>query len=284
MIRNLNYQNNKNTLYIIPTPIGNLEDITLRSINILKMVDKIYAEDTRVSMKLLSHYDIKKPIESMHEFNETSKTDSIIRDLDSGLNIGIISDAGMPLISDPGFEVVRAALDKGYNVVALPGPNALIPALVMSGIKTHPFMFYGFLSSKSQKRKKEIAALKYRTDTMIFYEAIHRISQTLSDLYDILGDRNFVIAREISKSYEEIIKGSLKEHKEVGDLKGELVIIIDGYTETETNNIVSIVNQVDYFIKQGFKKTDAMKQVSEMTGIPKNTIYQEYLDKKINKG
>ena len=119
---------------------------------------------------------------------------------------------------------------------------------------------------------------------MIFYEAIHRISQTLSDLYDILGDRNFVIAREISKSYEEIIKGSLKEHKEVGDLKGELVIIIDGYTETETNNIVSIVNQVDYFIKQGFKKTDAMKQVSEMTGIPKNTIYQEYLDKKINKG
>lgn len=284
MIRNLNYQNENKTLYLIPTPIGNLEDITLRALNILKSVDKIYAEDTRVTLKLMSHYDIKKPLDSLHEHNESAKLACVLNDLKQGSDIALVSDAGMPLISDPGYQLVTAVREAGFNVVALPGANALLPALVMSGIKTHPFLFYGFLDSKSNKRKSQIQDLKYRPETLIFYEAIHRIAQTMSDLYDILGDRNFIIAREISKAYEEIISGHLAEHQEIGTLKGELVIVIAGHSEAIDNQELSIIEQVDFFIKSGMKKTEAMKRVSEMTGIPKNTIYQEYLNEKISKG
>lgn len=284
MKRNLNYQNTKPTLYLIPTPIGNLEDITLRALSILKSVDKIYAEDTRVSIKLLTHFDIRKPLDSYHEHNEELKLSQIINDLKTGLNIGLISDAGMPLVSDPGYHLVQMVMQEGFNVVALPGANALLPALAMSGIATHPFLFYGFLDTKSAKRKAVLEELKYRKETMIFYEAIHRITQTLKDLYDILGDRNFVIAREISKSYEEIIRGTLQEYEMVGDLKGELVLIIEGYQDQRINSDLSIVDQVDYFIQSGLKKTEAMKKVSEMTGVPKNQIYQEYLKLTIDKG
>lgn len=284
MIRTLHYQNDRNTLYLIPTPIGNLEDITLRSLNILKSVDKLYAEDTRVTVKLLNHYDIKKPIESLHEHNEYSKINMIVTDLQNGMNLGLVSDAGMPLISDPGHIVVQAVIEAGFNVVALPGANALLPALIMSGIQTHPFLFYGFLDTKKNKRIRTIEELKYRQETLIFYEAIHRIYQTLSDLYDILGDRNFVIAREISKTYEELIRGTLSEFEEVGELKGELVIIIEGYNETEEAMELTMVEQVDYFINSGLKKTEAMKRVSDMTGIPKNKIYQEYLNETKKKG
>jgi len=283
MKRNFNYQNDKSTLYIVPTPIGNLDDITLRALNVLKSVDRIYAEDTRVTLKLMSHFDIKKPIDSLHEHNESMKSETVIQLLNDGMNIAIVSDAGMPLVSDPGHIVACQAMDAGFNVVALPGANALLPALAMSGMPTHPFLFYGFMDAKSSKRITQLQALKYRTETLVFYEAIHRISQTLKDLYDILGDRKFVIAREISKSYEEIIQGRLSEHEEIHDLKGELVLIVEGYKE-EIKHDISIIDQVDFFITSGMKKTEAMKKVSEMTGIPKNTIYQEYLDQKINKG
>ncbi len=283
MIRTLNYQNNRFTLYLIPTPIGNLEDITLRALNILKTVDKIYAEDTRVTAKLLTHYQIKKPIESLHEHNEYAKTNMIIKDLENNLNIGLVSDAGMPLISDPGYIVVQAVLEAGFNVVALPGANALLPALIMSGISTHPFLFYGFLDVKTNKRKLVLEELKYRKETLVFYEAIHRIRQTLSDLYAILGDRKIVIAREISKTYEEIIRMKLSEFEELGELKGELVIIVEGYNEEEESMNLTIEEQVDYFIASGLKKTEAMKRVSSMTGIPKNKIYQEYLKQTIKK-
>lgn len=282
MKRNLNYQNDKATLFVVPTPIGNLEDITLRALNTLKSVDKIYAEDTRVTLKLLTHYDIRKPLDSLHEHNESQKIQTILNDLSSGQSIALVSDAGMPLVSDPGSGLVVAAMEAGFNVVALPGANALLPALVMSGLKTHPFLFYGFMDAKASKRQAEITTLKYRPETLVFYEAIHRINQTLSDLYDILGDRKFVLAREISKAYEELICGRLSEHENLTDLKGELVLVVEGY-QGESLNIVSLVEQVDYFIASGLKKTEAMKRVSDMTGIPKNKIYQEYLDKKINK-
>lgn len=283
MLKNQNYQSNKSTLYLIATPIGNLEDITLRALRTLKEVDKIYAEDTRVSLKLLTHFEIKKPLISFHEHNQLMKIEDVIKDLENGLNIGLVSDAGMPLISDPGYVLVKTVLEKGYNVVSLPGANALLPALTMSGIKTHPFSFYGFLDSKTSKRNLELEDLKYRKETLIFYEAIHRIKQTLKSMYEILGDREFVICREITKAYEEIIKAKLSEYKDIPELKGELVIIVEGYLEEKLETNLSIVEQVDYFVSTGLKKTEAMKRVAQMTGLPKNQIYNEYLNSKIEK-
>lgn len=283
MKRNLNYQSNKSTLYLIATPIGNLEDITLRALKIIKEVSKIYAEDTRVTIKLLNHFEIKKPLISFHEHNQLGKINTVIGDLANGLDIGLVSDAGMPLVSDPGYDLVKRVLDEGYNVVSLPGANALLPALTMSGIKTHPFTFYGFLDSKTTKKNLELEELKYRQETLIFYEAIHRIKQTLQSMFEILGDRVFCIAREITKSYEEIIRGTLSEYADLPELKGELVIILEGYQDKAEKSDLSIVDQVDYFVNTGLRKTEAMKRVAQMTGLPKNQIYNEYLNSKIDK-
>jgi len=280
MQRNLNYQNDRPTLYLIPTPIGNLEDITLRSLKILETVDVLYAEDTRVTRKLLSHYNISKTTFSLHEHNETVRYKEVIEKLDKGLNVGLVSDAGMPLLSDPGLILAKEVMAAGYNVTSLPGANALLPALAMSGLNTHPFAFFGFLDSKKNKRIKELERIKYYPETLIFYEAIHRINDTLEDMYEILGNRKFTIAREISKTYEEIISGELSEFAELGELKGELVIVIEGY-QNEKKVDISLVEQVDFFVASGMKKTEAMKRVSEMTGIPKNKIYEEYLNSHI---
>lgn len=283
MLRTLNYQNKSATLYLIPTPIGNLEDLTMRALKILKTVDVLYAEDTRVTKKLLNYYQVDIMPVSFHEHNELKRSEEVIAHLNNGLNVGLVSDAGMPLLSDPGFELVKQIKSLGFNVVALPGANALLPGLLMSGIKTIPFVFLGFLEAKSSKRIKELERVKYYPETLIFYEAVHRISACLKDMFSILGDRDFVIAREISKAFEEIISGKLSEYTEIQDLKGELVVIVQGYEEEIESNL-SIVEQVDYFIATGLKKTEAMKKVSEMTKIPKNMIYQEYLERKIKEG
>ncbi len=280
MLRNLNYQNEKSSLYLIPTPIGNLEDITMRALKVLKEIDLLYAEDTRVTRKLLSYYNIDKTPASLHEHNEIKRNDEILSNLEKGLNVGIVSDAGMPLVSDPGYLLVKSALEKGYNVIALPGANALLTGLVMSGLKPHPFVFLGFLDSRTNRRKHALERIKYYPETLVFYEAIHRIKKCLQDMYEILGDREFVIAREVTKAYEEIIRGKLSEFNELDELKGELVVMVEGYQEV-IDNTLSIVQQVDYFIQSGLKKTEAMKRVSEMTNIPKNKIYQEYLNEKI---
>lgn len=283
MLRNFNYQSNKSTLYLVATPIGNLEDITLRALRILKEVDVIYAEDTRVTGKLLAHFEIKKPVYSFHDHNSSIKINSVLKDLKEGLKVGLVSDAGMPLVSDPGFDLVKKVIENDFNVVSLPGANALLPALTMSGIKTHPFLFYGFLDSKQNKKLEELESLKYQTATLVFYEAIHRISQTLKNIYDTFGDRDFVIAREITKAYEEIIRGKLSEYNELPDLKGELVLIVEGYKNETIKSDLNIVQQIDFFVESGLKKTEAMKKVSELTGIPKNKIYQQYLNEKIDK-
>lgn len=280
MERHLNYQNEKATLYLVPTPIGNLEDMTFRAVSILQKADLVYAEDTRVSKKILSYYNISKNLVSLHEHNESKRFEEILENLNQGMNIAIISDAGMPLLSDPGFLIVKEVKKAGYNVVALPGANAVLPGLLMSGIKTIPFVFIGFLDAKQKKRKEELLKYQYYPQTLVFYEAIHRIKQTLEDLYQIFGDRNFVIAREISKAYEEIISGKLSEYNELEELKGELVLVVEGFSETIDSDL-SIVEQVDFFIETGLKKTEAMKKVSEMTNIPKNRIYEEYLSEKI---
>ncbi|XFA98248.1 16S rRNA (cytidine(1402)-2'-O)-methyltransferase [Candidatus Izemoplasma sp. B36] len=283
MLRNLNYQSNKSTLYLIATPIGNLEDITFRALNILKEVDKLYAEDTRVTQKLLAHFDIRKPLISFHEHNSNMKINDVLNDLENGLNVGLVSDAGMPLVSDPGYDLVKVVIENKFNVVSLPGANALLPALTMSGIKTHPFLFYGFLDAKNKKRLEQLEELEYQSATLIFYEAIHRIKDTLKDMYEVFGDRDFVIAREITKAYEEIIKGKLSEYSNIPELKGELVVVIEGYKQIEEKSNLSITQQVDFFLESGMKKTEAMKKVSSLTGIPKNQIYQEYLKEKIDK-
>jgi len=275
------YQNDSPTLYLVPTPIGNLEDMTFRAINILKKVDIIFAEDTRTTRKLMTHFDIKTKMDSYHDHNETEKMNVLIDKLKSGKNIALVSDAGMPLISDPGYHLVQKTIEENFNVVALPGANALLPALIMSGLKTQPFVFLGFLDHKTKRRIEMIERVKYYPETLIFYESIHRVKDSLKDLYQVLGNRNFTIAREISKSYEETIRGKLSEYNDLNTLKGELVLIVEGYSEELLNEELSIVEQVDYFIKQGLKKTEAMKRVSQMTQIPKNKIYQEYLQEKI---
>jgi len=275
------YQNDLPTLYLVPTPIGNLEDMTFRAINILKAVDIIFAEDTRTSRKIMTHFDIKTKMDSYHDHNEAEKMDVLIDKLKSGKNIALVSDAGMPLISDPGYHLVQKAIEDNFNVVALPGANALLPALIMSGLKTQPFVFLGFLDHKTKKRTEMIERVKYYPETLIFYESIHRIKDSLKDLYKVLGDRTFTIAREITKSYEETIRGKLSEYDDIKVLKGELVLIVEGYSEELLNEELTIVEQVDYFIDQGLKKTEAMKRVSQMTQIPKNKIYQEYLQEKI---
>ncbi|QWB99846.1 16S rRNA (cytidine(1402)-2'-O)-methyltransferase [Mycoplasmatota bacterium] len=275
------YQNHQATLYLVPTPIGNLEDITFRALKILKEVDIVFAEDTRNTRKLFSYYDIKTKMDSYHDHNEEQKMDVLIDKLKAGMDIALVSDAGMPLISDPGYHLVQKAIEHDFNVVALPGANALLPALIMSGIKTQPFVFLGFLDHKRKKRIEMIERVRYYPETLIFYESIHRIKETLKDLFDVLGDRQFTLAREISKSYEETIRANLSEYNDLKDLKGELVLIVEGYSEEILNDELSIVEQVDYFIEQGLKKTEAMKRVSQMTQIPKNKIYQEYLQKKI---
>jgi 16S rRNA (cytidine1402-2'-O)-methyltransferase len=280
MLKNYSYQNENSCLYLIPTPIGNLEDITFRAIKILKTVNVLYAEDTRVTTKLLSYYQIDQNPISFHEHNEAKRYLEVLEQLKNGLNVGLVSDAGMPLLSDPGYILVNEVIKAGFNVIALPGANALLPGLLMSGMKTLPFSFFGFLEARSNKRIQQLERIKYSPETLIFYEAIHRIKNTLKDMYQVLGDRNFVIAREITKAFEEIIRGKLSEFEGLDELKGELVVIVEGYQEEYTSSL-TLVEQVDYFITSGLKKTEAMKKVSEMTNIPKNMIYQEYLQNKI---
>ncbi|MDD3112978.1 MAG: 16S rRNA (cytidine(1402)-2'-O)-methyltransferase [Candidatus Izemoplasmatales bacterium] len=279
MERHFNYRNDKATLYLISTPIGNLDDITFRAVKIMKEVPILLAEDTRVSQKLLHHFDIDKPLQSFHEHNEYQKADSVLTELSKGNDVGLMSDAGMPLFSDPGSSLVQKALAAGYNVVCLPGANAAVTGLLMSGINATPFYFAGFPERKASKRRMQLESLKYRQETLVFYEAPHRIESFLKDMLDIFGDRFGVILREISKAYVEVIRGKLSELSTLADWKGELVVVVAGTLPEKVDFSGSLVDQVDYFINEGYSKTSAMKKVTEMTGIPKNEIYREYLDK-----
>lgn len=280
MYRHKNYHNDIATLYLISTPIGNLEDITLRAIRTIKEVDHLYAEDTRVSIKLLNHLSISKPLKSFHEHNQLQASDEVLKHLEKNESVGLISDAGMPLLSDPGYQLVQKAIESGYNVVCLPGPSASLTGLLMSGMKPHPFLFYGFLDSKQQKRLAELEKLSYRTETLVFYEAPHRLASLMRDFNRLFPERDVAIAREISKNHEELLRGKPGELMNLEDLKGEMVVCVEGYREEPAKfDKFSLVEQVDYFISAGLKKTEAMKKVAEMTSVPKNIIYQEYLEK-----
>lgn len=269
---------NSPTLYLIPTPIGNMEDITIRAINILKLVDVIFCEDTRVTGQLLKYYDINKKLISSHNFNESKNIDKLLEFLNDGLNVGLVSDRGTPIISDPGYELARAAIDHNFNVVSLPGATALIPALTSSGISPMPFYYYGFLNSKDSSRRRELESLKNIKATLIIYEAPHRINKTLKDMKEILGNnRKISISREITKKYEEIYRGTIEELVDQNnDYKGELVLIIEGNQNVREYENLSIEEHINLYLNDGVNVMDAIKLVAKERGLKKSEVYNTY--------
>jgi len=279
MNRQKSFENGKPTLYLIATPIGNLNEMTYRAVETLNEVDFIAAEDTRNTIKLLNHFDINTKLISHHEHNIVSSIPKIISLLQDGHNIALVSDAGYPAISDPGYELVKEVISNEFNVVPVSGANACLNALVVSGICPQPFLFYGFLDHQDKKKKKELNALKNYKETIVFYEAPHRIKKTLSLMLDIMGDRNIALCREITKKHEEINRGTISEILSVvDDMKGEMVIVVEGGEEKE--EIIefeqSIKEHVQEFIDKGMTAKDAIKEVSKIRKLSKNIVYQEY--------
>lgn len=266
------------TLYLVPTPIGNLEDMTYRSINILNTVEVIFSEDTRVTLQLLNHFDIKKKLIALHDHNEDSEKEKVLEYLENGKSVAIVTDRGTPIISDPGYKTVKYVTDNGYNVVGLPGANAFVPALITSGIEPSPFMFYGFLNSKDSKRKTELENLKFCKYTIIFYEAPHRIKKTMEEILEIFGDRQVSLSREISKKFESVYRGNISDLLPTLDnIKGEFVIVVSPYKEDNSNNNeLSVIDNVKLYIENGMEVMDAIKRVAKERDIPKNEIYREY--------
>jgi 16S rRNA (cytidine1402-2'-O)-methyltransferase len=280
-------QNDKTgTLYIVATPIGNKQDITLRAIEVLQKVDRIAAEDTRHSAPLLKHFSIKKPILSMHEFNERERFQVVLDYLAAGESIALISDAGTPLISDPGFHLVRAAKAQGFRVVPLPGVCAAIAALSVAGLPTDKFIFEGFLPAKSETRKHRLAQLLHETRTLIFYEAPHRLLSALQSMREVLGaDRNAVVARELTKIHESVIATTLHEliaHYESrpGEQRGEIVIIVQGSNEEIQESREVIPGNVLAILLEELPLKQAVTLASKITGERKNVLYEVALAKK----
>ncbi len=279
MIVQKSYNNNLSTLYLVPTPIGNFEDMTFRSVEVLKNVDVIYCEDTRVTKVLLSHFNILTPLKNYHIFNEEIKTQEIIKLLEEGKNVALVSDAGLPCISDPGFLVSKDAIQKGFNVVSLPGASASLTALIASGLPNDNFYFHGFLNSKQSQRVKELQLLVNKKETLIIYEAPHRIMETLQDMLKVFGNRDIVIARELTKKYEEYIRGTLEEIvNSITELKGEIVIIVKGCIQDNITlelNKLSIPKHFDYYLQQNLSENEAMKRVAKDRNVSKSVIYKE---------
>ena len=269
------------SLYLIPTPIGNLDDITIRALNTLKQVDVLLCEDTRDTGLLLKKYDIKQKLVSCHEYNEDKIIDKVIDYLKKGLNVGLVTDQGSPIISDPGYIISRAIIDAGYNVISLPGATAFVPALSMSGIEPSPFLFYGFLSAKDSKQKGELKSLKDLKYTLIFYESVHRMEKTLKNMLEVLGDRNIAICREISKIHEEVCRDKISNILQfVSQMKGEFVIIVEGNKEKVDYNSLDVIEHVKLYTEDGISEKDAIKLVAKERNVAKSVIYNEYHNRK----
>ena len=273
--------NDTASLYLIPTPIGNLDDITVRSLNTLKTVDVILCEDTRDTSLLLSHYDIKKKLISCHEYNEDKIIANVVSMLKDGLNIGLVTDQGTPIISDPGYIVSRGVIEAGYNVISLPGATAFVPALTISGIEPSPFMFYGFLNSKNSKQIEELKSLKDYKYTIIFYEAVHRIKSTLENMLEVFGDRNIAVCRELSKIHEEVCRDKISNVIPLVDsMKGEFVIVVEGNKDTVDYSNLDVLEHVKMYVDDGMSEKDAVKLVAKERGVAKSIIYNEYHNRK----
>lgn len=272
------FDETKPTLYLVPTPIGNLQEITQRAMDVLKDVDVIAAEDTRNTKKLLMAYGIQKPLISHHEHNQSTSIPVILDYLKDDKSVAVVSDAGYPLVSDPGANLVKEVINNDFAVVSLSGANAAMNALVASGLSCVHYLFYGFLENKSSKRKKQLEELKEFPYTLIFYEAPHRIESMLQDVLEVLGDRNMCLARELTKLHEEYIRGTVSEVIQVAkDKKGEMVVIIEGKPiEEESFDMDTAIKKVDEYIKQGLKTKEAIKKAATELGCSKNELYDEY--------
>lgn len=272
---------NKPSLYLIPTPIGNMEDITIRAINILKQVDIIFSEDTRETLKLLNYLEINKKLVSCHKFNEDKIYIKVIESLKEGLNVGLVTDRGTPIISDPGYVVSYNVIKEGFNVIALPGPTAFVPALITSGLNPNKFLFYGFLDSKKSLKRKQLEKIKNLEYTLIFYESPFRIKETIELIRDIFGERQISLSREISKKYEEIYRGTPSEVLlELIEPKGEFVLIVDGNNEEENYDNIDIIEHINKLIKDNISEKEAIKKVAKLHKLDKNTVYMKYKNNK----
>lgn len=269
--------NNRPTLYLIATPIGNMEDITYRAINVLNKVSVIFSEDTRVTNQLLSYYNIKNKLISSHQYNEKENIDKLLKYLNDGQDVGLVTDRGTPIISDPGYYLAQAAINNNYNVVSIPGATAFVSALITSNIEAQPFTFIGFLNSKQSKRRKELEDLKNHKYTLIFYESPHRLIDTLNDMLKIMGNRKIAISREITKKFEEIYRGTISDViNELEVVKGEFVIVLEGNKDVNDFSNLSILEHVDLYIKNGYDSKEAIKKVAHERKLNKNEVYREY--------
>jgi 16S rRNA (cytidine1402-2'-O)-methyltransferase len=276
-------------LYICATPIGNLEDITLRVLRILKEVDLIVAEDTRRTLQLLNYYDIRKPLESCHRHNEKNKIESFLRELKSGKKIALVSDAGTPIISDPGDKFIKLCIENNIEITSLPGASALINGLVLSGLPPYRFSFEGFLPVNKKKRLSHLESIKKDTRTLIFYEAPHKIAETLKDMLNELGDREVALCRELTKKYEEVLRCKISKALDIYEEtqpKGEFVIVLEGANENEVNNeavkdwlLIPIEDHINYLLINGYDKKEALKKVAEQRGINKREVYKTLINK-----
>ncbi len=279
---------NKGKLYIVGTPIGNLDDITIRAVNTLRNVDVILAEDTRQTLKLLNHFEISKHMISYHRHNEDDKIEKIVEILNSGKNLALVSDAGMPIISDPGQNLVKYLVKNNYDIEVVPGVTALITAIVKSGLDSTRFTFEGFLSVNKKQRKERLKSLVNETRTMIFYEAPHKILSTLKDMYEYFGNRDICIARELTKIHEEYRYTNFKDaiiNIEENGIKGEIVLVISGASEDkinkEKNKEIEQINSLELvkeYMKNGDTKKDAIKKVAKLKGVNKDVVYKECLN------
>lgn len=274
-------------LYLCATPIGNLEDISIRTLNILKSVDLIACEDTRHSLKMLTHFEISKPLTSYFEHNKTEKGLKIIEKIKDGKNVALITDAGTPAISDPGEDLVRLCAENGVDVVPVPGPAALINALIVSGLPTGRFSFEGFLSVNKKSRADHLDEVKNDTRTLIFYEAPHKLLRTLNDMSKVFGDRKIALVREITKIHEEVKRTTLFEAVKFyteNPPKGEFVLVIEGKSYEELSEEkaeefenISVTEQINALIGEGIDKKDAIKQVAVLRNMKKRDVYNEYV-------
>jgi 16S rRNA (cytidine1402-2'-O)-methyltransferase len=276
MIEQISFKNDQPTLFLVTTPIGNLKDFTLRGIDTLRSVSVIFAEDTRVSKTLLRAYEIETRLLSYHEHNKESASKQIIEYLKGNQDIALISDAGVPLISDPGYLVINEALKNGFNVVSIGAGSAYLNALVCSGLPVHPHTFYGFLDANSNKRKEQLEHIKTTYMTSIFYVSVHQVSQVLRDLYDVVGDREIVLARELTKQFETIYRGMSSEFIDLDKLKGEFVLLIKGVEHTPNHQTFDEL--MEYYTSiEGLSKKDAIKQIAKDKHVHKNIVYQYFM-------
>ncbi|MCM2676494.1 16S rRNA (cytidine(1402)-2'-O)-methyltransferase [Alkalicoccobacillus plakortidis] len=285
MQQQISYQTNpdKGVLYLVPTPIGNLEDMTFRAVRILNEVDVIAAEDTRQTRKLCSHFDIHTPLTRYDEHTKEKVGAHLIKQIKDGKSLALVSDAGMPAISDPGQEIVKLAISEEIAVIVLPGANAALTALVASGLSTNQFYYYGFLPRQKKARAEELKQISSINASLIFYESPHRIKETLSAIYEVLGNRQISIGRELTKKFEEYQRGTVEESLswvETGIIKGEFVIVVDGTTEQQQEEKwwteLAINQHVEHYVSLGLSSKEAIKQVATEREVQKRDVYQSY--------